>query len=138
MIKVTNKYIADYLAKETNTINTWKKRNPKLLNLCKLGAFCVLNKLDMYKLEKLLKINDILSEQDKDLIIPCKDFFEHFTFIDNSNYVYENLTGKKYIVNVLDDLHNMVQLIEPKNYENNVEAIQKKLNKFKDDLIPDN
>lgn len=40
MLKITNKDIAIFLDKQFSTINAWKSRNPKLLDLSQTGAFC--------------------------------------------------------------------------------------------------
>ena len=112
MIKVTNKYIADYLGKQINTINTWKQRTPKLLNLCRLGAFCVRNGLDLYKLEKLTVLKNAIKLQDNSFMVKDIEFFENFTYDDNGKFAYENLTGNKYVVKNIDDLPDMLELSE--------------------------
>lgn len=60
MEKITNKDIAFFLKKQINTINSWNSRNPQLLELTKLGAFCKKNNLDMEKIKKLIELQEII------------------------------------------------------------------------------
>ncbi len=52
--KITYKDIADLTKKTESAIKQWKKNNPDLLDLCKLGAFCKKNELDIEQIKKLL------------------------------------------------------------------------------------
>jgi hypothetical protein len=60
MEKVTNKEIADYLKKQVSTINGWTTRYPEMLELCKLGAFCKKNNLDIEKIKKLTELQEMI------------------------------------------------------------------------------
>ena len=60
---ITNKEIANYLQKQVSTINGWKSRNPKLLELCKLGAFCKKNNLDIEQIKKLIELKEIFVKE---------------------------------------------------------------------------
>ena len=132
MIKITNKYIANYLDKQINTVNTWKKRNPKLLNLCRLGAFCVRNGLDMHKLEKLMKIKNILQESNTDIVISYQELLESFDYNWDTNIAQDLSTGVQYELRELDDNADMVQLVEIlEKTKVDVKRIQGKLNNFK-------
>ena len=59
MKSVTNKEIANYLKKQVSTVNGWKSRNPELMELCKLGAFCKKNDLDIEKIKKLVEMKEM-------------------------------------------------------------------------------
>ncbi|MDQ7067764.1 MAG: hypothetical protein Q9M40_07215 [Sulfurimonas sp.] len=56
--QITNKYIADNIDKSLDTVNGWKQRQPKLLELVKLGAFCKKNDLDIEKIKKLVEVQE--------------------------------------------------------------------------------
>lgn len=58
MKKVTNEDIANYTNKKTTTINHWKRIAPGLLDLCRIGAFCKKNNLDIEKITKLVEIQE--------------------------------------------------------------------------------
>jgi len=56
--KITTKDIAKYLSKNENTISGWNTKQPALLELVKLGAFCKKNNLDADKITKLVEIQE--------------------------------------------------------------------------------
>ncbi len=58
MKKVTNQDIANYLNKKKSTIEGWSSRHQELLELCKLGAMCKKNDIDLNKLTKLIEIQE--------------------------------------------------------------------------------
>lgn len=60
MEKITNIDIAKYLNKQVSTVNGWSSRNPELLELVKLGAFCKKNELDMEKIRALVTVQDMI------------------------------------------------------------------------------
>jgi len=64
-------------------------------------------------------------ENFKNSFIPIKD-----------NYVLEIKTGKTYVANYLDDT-NEVLLLEPENYEKNIEKLSKKATKRLEELFWD-
>ena len=68
-------------------------------------------------------------------IVSQEEFKNKYTIIENTNgYVTEITTGKTYVAIFLDDTHE-IQLMEPKQYEENMEKIKKQLeNKFKEIL----
>jgi len=61
MKKATHKEIAEYVNKNVSTINGWRYRNPDLLEIVKLGAFCKKNGLDMEKIQKLVEMQEMIS-----------------------------------------------------------------------------
>jgi len=58
--ELTYKEIGLLLGKSENTIKGWKQKFPKLLQLVKIGAFCVANDLDEKKILKIVEIQKIL------------------------------------------------------------------------------
>jgi len=68
-------------------------------------------------------------------VISKKEFIEKFTHIKD-NYVLEIATGKTYAFSILDDpqYEDMIQLIEPEEFEDNLEKIQNELLNFIEEL----
>ena len=64
MEKVTNKDIANYLDKQVSTINGWTSRNPKLLELTKVGAFCKKNNITIEMIKNCIELKEMASKQD--------------------------------------------------------------------------
>ncbi len=60
MNKITNKDIAEYIGKGLDTVNGWKQKQPKLLEIVKIGAFCKKNDLDIDKIKKLVDIQEMV------------------------------------------------------------------------------
>jgi hypothetical protein len=60
--KVTNRMIAEYIGKSPDTVNGWKKRQPELLELAKLGMTCKQHELDVEKIQKLSEIQNIIKK----------------------------------------------------------------------------
>ncbi len=58
MEKIINQDIANYLDKKVGTIDSWTSRNPKLLELCKIGAFCKKNDLDIDKIKSIIEFKE--------------------------------------------------------------------------------
>lgn len=58
MEKVTIKEISEYIDKDVNTISGWNTKQPKLLELVKLGALCKKNNLDIEQIRKLVEIKE--------------------------------------------------------------------------------
>ena len=58
MEKVTIKEISEYVDKNMNTISGWNTKQPKLLEIVKLGAFCKKNNLDIDKIKKLIEVQE--------------------------------------------------------------------------------
>ncbi len=44
------------------TINGWKYRNPELLEVVTIGAFCKKNNLDIEKIKKLVELQEIIKD----------------------------------------------------------------------------
>ena len=59
MKKVTNKEIAEYLGKSVNTVNGWKGKFPKLLELVKLGAFCKKNNITEETIKTCVELQEV-------------------------------------------------------------------------------
>ena len=59
MEKVTNKDIANFLDKQVSTVNGWASRNPKLLDITKLGAFCKKNNITIEKIKKCVELQEL-------------------------------------------------------------------------------
>jgi len=64
-------------------------------------------------------------------IITKKDFSEKFIHL-KENYVLEIETGKTYAFVVLDEPPEMIQLIEPEKFEENLEKLQNEVINFID------
>ena len=62
MIKITYKDIAHYTNKKEGTIKHWKRINPELLELCKTGAFCKKNNIDIDTIKKLISLQEMLKK----------------------------------------------------------------------------
>lgn len=62
MEKITNKEIAEYVDKSLDTINGWKQRQPKLLEVVRTGIFCKKNNLDIEKIKKLVAVQDMIRD----------------------------------------------------------------------------
>jgi hypothetical protein len=58
--KITHGDIANYIGKSIDTINGWKKRQPKLLELVKLGMECKKHNLDVEKIQKIVEIQETI------------------------------------------------------------------------------
>ena len=62
MKKITNEDIANYTDKKVGTISHWKRISPGLLDLCRIGAFCKKNNLDIEKIKKLVAVQDMIRD----------------------------------------------------------------------------
>jgi hypothetical protein len=60
MEKITNKDIANYLDKQVSTVNSWRSRNPKLLELCKTGAFCKKNDITIEDIKACVQMQKLV------------------------------------------------------------------------------
>ncbi len=58
--KITNEDIANYTDKKVGTINHWKRISPGLLELCRIGAFCKKNGLDIELIKDLIDMKNKL------------------------------------------------------------------------------
>jgi hypothetical protein len=65
MEKVTNKDIANFLDKQVSTVNSWASRNPKLLELVKLGAFCKKNNITINDIKTCIKMKELAKGGDE-------------------------------------------------------------------------
>jgi len=65
MRKITNKDIAEYTNKSIDTINGWSKRQPNLLEICRVGLFCKHNNLSIDRIKKLIDIQEAVKETSK-------------------------------------------------------------------------
>jgi len=66
MEKVTNKEIAEYLGKSVNTVNGWKGKFPKLLELVKIGAFCKKNNITIEMIKNCIKLQELVTKQEEE------------------------------------------------------------------------
>lgn len=64
--KVSNKEIADYLDKSVHTINGWKTKFPKLLEVCKIGVYCKKNNFTIEKINHYEQLEKMLKNQNKE------------------------------------------------------------------------
>ncbi len=62
MNKTTYKDIAKFINKSEQQIKWYKKNNPEMLELFKLGALCKKNNIDINKLIKLIEIQEAVKE----------------------------------------------------------------------------
>ena len=58
--KMTLEEIGNYVNKAKGTINSWKYRNPELLECVTIGAFCKKNNLDIEKIKKLVELQELI------------------------------------------------------------------------------
>jgi len=65
MKNVSNKDISEYTDKSINTINGWKSKFPKLLDLVKTGAFCKKNNISIEMIKNCVELKE-LSEKQKE------------------------------------------------------------------------
>ena len=64
MEKIINKDIANFLDKQVSTINGWASRNPRLLELCKIGAFCKKNNITIEMIKNCIELKELSKKQD--------------------------------------------------------------------------
>ena len=64
MKKVTNTDIANFLDKKVSTVNSWKSRSPKMLELCKLGAFCKKNNITIEMIKTCIELKEMAKEKE--------------------------------------------------------------------------
>lgn len=60
MKEIIYKDIAECTKKSESAIKQWKRNNPELLEVCKIGAFCKKNDLDIEKIKKLIEIKEVV------------------------------------------------------------------------------
>jgi hypothetical protein len=60
MKQVIYKDIAKYTNKTEGTIKHWKRINPDLLELTKLGAFCKKNNITIEKIKKCVELQELV------------------------------------------------------------------------------
>lgn len=65
MRKITNKDIGDYIGKSEQTVRGWGVKFPKLYEVVKLGAYCILNGLDYSDIEALFEFKKRLEKSSK-------------------------------------------------------------------------
>jgi hypothetical protein len=63
MNSIIYKDIAKLTNKSESAIKQWKKNNPDLLELCKLGAFCKKNNLDIEQIKKLVELKELVKKE---------------------------------------------------------------------------
>lgn len=60
MKKMSLEEIGNSVNKSAQTINGWKYRNPELLEIVTIGAFCKKNDLDIEKIKKLVEVQEMI------------------------------------------------------------------------------
>ena len=63
MKKMTLKEIGDTVRKSATTINSWKYRNPDLLEVVTIGAFCKKNNISLEKIKKCIEIQKLARDE---------------------------------------------------------------------------
>jgi len=66
MKKVDRKEIAEYLGKTTQTVSGWKQKQPRLLELVRLGMLCIKNEINEEKLNKLTELQEMIKRSSSD------------------------------------------------------------------------
>ena len=64
MKKMTLEEIGKFVRKSATTINSWKYRNPQLLEVVKLGAFCKKYNITLDDIKTCIKMKE-LAKKDK-------------------------------------------------------------------------
>ena len=64
MEKVTYKDIANYINKSEQQIKWYKKNNPQLLELTKIGAFCKKNGITIEMIKNCIQLKEMASKQE--------------------------------------------------------------------------
>jgi len=62
MKDVIYKDIAELTRKSESAIKQWKKNNPELLDIAKIGVFCKKNNLTLENIKKLIEIQEMLKK----------------------------------------------------------------------------
>lgn len=73
MKKITNKDISNLIDKSVSTVAGWSTKQPKLLDVVKLGVFCKKNNITLEFLETCTKIQEITSYTGTDEKPPVND-----------------------------------------------------------------
>ncbi|MCK5111048.1 MAG: hypothetical protein KAQ94_05955 [Arcobacteraceae bacterium] len=62
MKDINNNDIVEYTGKSYSTIAGWSSKQPKLIEVVKLGSFCKKNNLDIDKIKKLIAVQDMIKD----------------------------------------------------------------------------
>lgn len=57
--------IASYIGKDSQTVSGWKSKQPKLLELVRLGMLCIKNDIDEERLTKLVELQEMMKSAAK-------------------------------------------------------------------------
>lgn len=60
MENITNGDISQYTGRSTNTVAGWASKQPKMLEIIRLGALCKKNNLDEEKIVKLIELQELI------------------------------------------------------------------------------
>lgn len=60
MENITNGDISQYTGRSTNTVAGWSSKQPKMLEIIRLGALCKKNNLDEEKIAKLIELQEFI------------------------------------------------------------------------------
>ena len=63
MKEIIYKDIASYINKSEQTIKSYKKNNPELLSVLRVGAFCKKNDLDIEKIKKIIELKNVFKDK---------------------------------------------------------------------------
>ncbi len=63
MDKPTINEISSYIDKNTNTISGWNTKQPKLLELVKIGAFCKKNDISLDMIKNCIELKELSDRQ---------------------------------------------------------------------------
>jgi len=129
MKRETYKDIAKFTNKTEGTIKHWKRINPDLLKLCKIGAFCKKNEISIEDIESLVKLKDIaeelLFEVKSGMTMDVKTFKKHFEIIDKRidhlpsyNVCIDRNIKKEWCFIMHEEPFSFVGIIDPKKIEN--------------------
>jgi len=64
MENINNDDIANYVKKDKKTISGWRIKQPKLLEIVRIGSFCKKNDLDIEKIRKLVELQEMIKGKD--------------------------------------------------------------------------
>ncbi|WP_299972199.1 hypothetical protein [Sulfuricurvum sp.] len=60
MKNITNSDISQYTGRSNSTVAGWSSKQPKMLEIIRLGALCKKNNLDEEKIIKLIELQEMI------------------------------------------------------------------------------
>ena len=64
---IKNKDIAEHIGKSIDTINGWKQRQPKLLDIAKTGLFCKKNNITIEMIKTCIELKEMANNKDEEV-----------------------------------------------------------------------